>query len=303
MTTIMLNGKIVSMKEAVISIFDRGFMFGDGAYEVIRIYKNKPFYLKEHMQRLAKSLESLRIQETNLETVEQQSINLIENIKPGEATLYIQVTRGIFPFREHSYGKNQLKEDSNPFEDSFPNTKIIPTVLLLLNSYQDTNGVLRNYGCKTILYPDIRWHRCDIKSINLLGNIFAAQAAKEANVYEAIFYNSHNVITEGSHTNIFAVIDGKLKTYPNSYEILPGITKDIIIRLTKELRIPFEDKPFSSLEIKTAQEAFLTGTTTEIMPIISIDKQIIGDGKPGKITLKLRDTYQKYIAKELGIDS
>lgn len=290
-----LNGEIVPIEEAKVSVLDRGFMFGDGAYEVIRIYDGSTFATREHMERLLRSLDVLQIRGVDLAEVEKRMHNLVSQAPFRNGTVYMQITRGAFPVRKHSFGAAEgMPLEGSPFEDAPPTNLGQPTELLMVIPFRDQNAPLRESGCGTILYPDIRWKRCDIKSLNMLGGVFAAQAAKEAGVYEAIFVDENDQITEGFHTNVFAVVEDTVRTMPNGEKILPGVTRNIIADRIRELGIPFDERSFSVDELRHADEIFLTGTTTEVMPVTSINQQSVNDGTVGKVTRTLQEDFQRY---------
>lgn len=290
-----LNGNILPVEDAKVSVLDRGFMFGDGAYEVIRIYNGIAFATREHMERLLKSLDVLQIRGVDLVEMEKRVHALVSQAPFRDATVYIQITRGAFPMRKHSFGgEEEVPLDGSPFEDAPPTNLGQPTELLMVIPFRDQNAPLRDSGCATILYPDIRWKRCDIKSLNMLGGVLAAQAAKEAGVYEAIFVDDVGCITEGFHTNVFAVIGDTVRTMPNGEKILPGVTRNMIAERIRVLDIPFDERPFSTDELHNADEVFLTGTTTEVMPVTSVDHKPVHGRRIGKVTRALQEDFRLY---------
>ena len=276
MTTCYINGKYKDILKSKVSITDRGFQFSDGVYEVIAVYKNKFVDIELHLNRLIKSLNKLKIK-INLK------INQIENISKkikklnnlSNGIIYIQITRGDQHPRDHKFPKN-LK----------PNIIIysIPKDFKKINSKAKR-------GVTTSLYPDIRWLRSDIKSISLLGNSMAANHAKERKNHEAILYDEKNYITEGNSSSIWIIKKNKCITHPLNYRILKGCTRHKLINIVKKKKLKFEEKKFSIKTLLSADEVFMTSATNFVMPIIKVDKHKISDGKPGQITLHLRDEF------------
>ncbi len=273
---ILFHEKIVKRGEAVIDIEDRGYQFGDGVYEVVRVYNSRPFAMDEHLSRLQESAEKIKMQlPYPLERLRQLLLELIQTNQVQEGTLYVQITRGTAP-RNHSFPKK-----ANPFIVAYTQEVPRPTDYL-------------SKGIRAITTDDIRWLRCDIKSLNLLGAVLAKQEAVENGCQEAILIRE-DIVTEGSSTNVFAVKDGTLHTHPANHLILNGITRRITLELAKEKEIPVIEKPFTRQELYEAEEVFVTGTTMEISPVIQIDQQTIGEGKPGSLTRTLQELFEKRI--------
>jgi D-alanine transaminase len=269
-----LNGRLMPLAEARISPLDRGFLFGDAVYEVLRIYAGKPFLLEEHFSRLAHSLEAIRITGVDLNRLRRR---MLETIAAGpfvEAIVYIQITRGAAP-RSHAFPR-----------------AAVPLEFLFVDEFHDQHANHREQGVRVITHPDIRWDRCDIKSTNLLGNIQAAQAAKDAGAYEAALYLPDGTITEGTRTNLFGVLNGNLLTAPTTPTILPGITRSLILRLAQEQAIPVAERVLKLHDLPAVSELFLTGTTSEVLPVIQVDEQRIGEERPGPITRRMQAAYQ-----------
>ncbi len=274
-----LNGKRMPLADVMIPALDRGFLFGDAVYEVLRIYRGRLWLEEDHWQRLVRSLNAIRITGVDLPRLRQR---VIETIAAGpflEATAYIQITRGVAP-RHHG----------------FPAT-VSPLEFLYVQEFKDPYAQSRQTGAAVITLPDIRWDHCDIKSTNLLANILAAQTAKEAGCQEALLYLPDGTLTEGTHTSFFGVLDRALVTAPTSPAILPGITRGLILRLADESGIPVEEHVLKCDDLKLVSELFLTGTTTEILPIVRVDSQFVGNGKPGSITRRLQEAYAKAVAE------
>lgn len=270
---VYLNGEYLPRGEAKLSVDERGFFFGDGVYEVTRAVDGRLFESGRHLKRLARGLRELRLDPPiSLDEIEAVSLELLRrnDITSGEGTVYLQITRGAAPRTHH-----------------FPPPGTPCTVFLSAQRFSLPTEKRAN-GIAVVTYPDIRWSRCDIKTVNLLAAVMAKQHAVDHGVFEAIFVRE-SAITEGSHTNVFGVIDGELRTYPSSNLILPGITRDVVLEVARELGVPVNETPFHIHHLPQLQEAFLTGTTTDVMPIVSIDGTPVGDGKPGKVSMALYD--------------
>ncbi|HSH45123.1 MAG TPA: D-amino acid aminotransferase [Longimicrobiales bacterium] len=272
---VYLNGKFVPPEEAKVSVTDRGFLLADGVYEVARVYAGEPYLMAEHLERMANGLKALKIREPDLQEIEDAARRLIrENGVDGDGTVYIQVTRGAAP-RKHA----------------FPPADTPPTVYVAANPYKDHPASYFTEGVAAYLAPDNRWGRCDIKSIALLPNVMANEAAHAAGGFEALFVKD-GVVLEGSHSNLWGVRDGRLITYPASNYILPGITRARVFELAGELGIPAEEGMIFQHELYEFDELFLSGTTTEVMPVVKVDDRPIGDGKPGPVAKRLQEAYR-----------
>ncbi|MEP7382350.1 MAG: D-amino-acid transaminase [Gemmatimonadota bacterium] len=272
-SVVYLNGEYLPRSEARLSVDERGFFFGDGVYEVTRAVDGRLFESAGHMKRLARGLRELRLDlSLSLDQIEAVSLELLKrnDLTSGEGTIYLQITRGAAPRTHH-----------------FPPAGTPCTVFLSAQRFTLPHDK-RATGVAVVTYPDIRWSRCDIKTVNLLAAVMAKQHAVDHGVFEAIFVRE-SAVTEGSHTNIFGVIDGELRTYPSSNLILAGITRDVVLDLARELAIPVNETPFHIHHVPQLQECFLTGTTTDVMPVVSIDGVAVADGTPGKITTALYD--------------
>ena len=280
-SVVYLNGEFLPRSEARLSVDDRGFFFGDGVYEVTRAVDGKLFESGRHMKRLARGLRELRLEPTqSLDDIEALSLELLghNDITSGEGTVYLQITRGAAPRTHH-----------------FPPAGTPCTVFLSAQRFTVPHDK-RATGIAVITYPDIRWSRCDIKTVNLLAAVMAKQQAVDEGVFEALFVRE-SAVTEGSHTNVFGVIDGELRTYPASNLILGGVTRDVVLELARELGLPVNETPFHLHHVKDLQECFLTGTTTDVMPVVQFDGAPVGTGKPGKMTMVL---YEALAARLYG---
>lgn len=278
----LLDGKIIDLSEKIVEMEDRGYQFGDGVYEVTRVYNGRPFGLKPHMDRLYRSLRELRIPATyTFEELAEFHERLIKESGLTEAAIYLQITRGVAP-RAHAFPEN-----------------MVPRLTMTIRATK-ANVELQASGAKGAYTPDERWLRCDIKSINLLGNLLAKQRAKEVGAFEAVQIRD-GVVTEGSSSNFFILKDGVLWTHPVSNLILRGVTRTFIIeQLAPKLGLTVVEKQFDRAFADKAEEAFVCGTNTEIMPLVLMDSTQVGDGKPGPITRKLIEAYNALIVKECG---
>jgi len=279
----LVNGKLIDLNKNVVPMEDRGHQFGDGVYEVVKVYNGKCFALKPHLERLYRSLRAIRIPATyTFEELIRFHELLIEKSGIVEGAIYLQITRGT-AVRTHN----------------FP-TQVVPCLTMSIRPAGAANTQLWEHGAKIILIPDERWLRCDIKSLNLLGNILGKQQAKEAGCYEGVMVRDQHV-TEGTSSNFFVVKDDVIWTYPATHLILKGITRTIVLeQLVKELGITILEKPFTVNFVKGASEAFLSGTSTEIMPITTIDGAPVGDGLVGPITRSVQTAYTRLIDEECG---
>jgi len=278
MMTIYFNNKFKLLSDANLSPFDRGFLFADGVYESIRTYNKKLFRYEDHLERLKRSLKETRINFTELASIENIIYKLmIKNEIDDEALVYIQITRGsAFP-RTHS----------------FPKEKISPTIFISVQELKESKEEQTD-GVKVILQEDVRWLRCDIKSTSLLPVVLASQKATEANATEAILVRD-GLITEGTHTNFFAVKDETLYTAPQSKLILEGITRKVVLELCDKFKIDYCEEFIEKDDLKSFDEFFITSTTKEITPVTSIDYWTINEGNPGKITKSLQSLFKKIV--------
>ncbi len=269
---VYLNGEILDAQEAKISVFDRGFLFGDGIYEVMLQIKGSFFYGAEHLERLAACLEKINI-EFDVSSLP-HTIDLLlkaSDLRHQDCLLYIQVTRGIAP-RKHS----------------FPNSAV-PTLMLYALPF--VLPEINDKPVSVVTTRDFRWHRCDIKMTSLLGNVMANDVAIKAGHYETVFYRDGNV-TEASHSNIFFVKNSTVYTHPADAHILNGITREIVIALCHENDIAIKEKAILRDDIVKMDEAFLTGTSTQIAAIRKIDDHYYyQDNTPGPITQKLQKLF------------
>ena len=270
---VYFNDKYIPHEEVKISPFDRSFLFSDGVYEALRTYNGKLFRLQDHLERLKYSLQELEICYKDFDQLENifTKLSKINNIK-SEYSVYLQISRGVSFPRTHNYENN-----------------LTPNVFAFAKPIKD-NSIEKNSGIKVILEKDLRWLRCDIKSTSLLPSVMANQKAIRNNAFEAILFRD-DFITEGSHTNFFVVKNNKIYTAPLSNYILNGVTRKVVLEICRENKIAFSEEYIRVSNIKDYDEFFITGTTTEITPVIMIDDCIVGDGKPGNITRSIQELF------------
>jgi D-alanine transaminase len=270
---VYLNGSMVAKSEAFISPEDRGFNFADGVYEVVKYYRGKPFRYNDHLKRLKRSLREVRIDLEDLDQFEAVFKKLLESngLINQEAGIYLQITRGSHP-RIHRFPEN-----------------INPTVYAWAFPFSSKPDQLEN-GVKVITADDIRWLRCDIKSIALLPNVLYAQKAEENGAAEVIFIRN-SVVTEASHSNVMGVKDGIVYTHPDSNLILPGITKKVVMEICQANGILVIEEGIKASELEGMDEMMIVGTGSEITPVVNIDGMMVGDGKPGPVTRFIQDMF------------
>lgn len=275
MTTVFLNGSYMPKDEATISPDDRGFLLGDGLYEVTPFYEGVPFGLDRHLARLERGLEWARIEYDTAGLAEMHH-QLIERNGLGDAErsmVYMQITRGVAP-RTHY----------------FPETAVSPTIYAFAKAWNRPADDVWNRGFRSVTVPDRRWSRVDIKTICLLPNAMAFQAAKDVGADDAILVRD-GVAIEGAHQNFWAVFDGVAVTHPTTGHILPGITRGVLLEEAGKSGIPVEERPIQVEELQHADELFFTGTTGEVRPIVEVDGQPVGDGSVGSLTRRLSDLF------------
>jgi len=270
--TVYLNGQFLPGEQARISVLDRGFIFGDGVYEVWRVIDGKLFEHARHDRRLKRGLKSVEISVPDKEIDALAGVAdrlLRENdLTQGEGTFYVEITRGAAP-RTHAYPP--------------PGTK--PTVFAMVSRFEVPHA-LRETGAKAITQADVRWLRCDIKTVQLMPNVMAKQKAQAAGAMEAIFIRD-GIVTEGTHTSAFGVKNGELRTHPLSPLILPSITRELILEIAREQGVRVREEPFSDKDLFALDELFVSGTTTDVTPIVEVDGRRIGSGKPGPVSKAL----------------
>ncbi|PKM13255.1 MAG: D-amino acid aminotransferase [Gammaproteobacteria bacterium HGW-Gammaproteobacteria-3] len=271
--TVYLNGHYLPLSDAKISVLDRGFLFGDGIYEVIPAYNGRLFRLHEHLLRLKNSLSHIRLANPHSAGQWAEILQPLLTQDP-EQYIYLQITRGVAPKRDHAFPEHTQ-----------------PTVFAMCSPITPFAG--RNAGIKAVTLDDNRWGLCNIKAITLLANILLRQSAVDQGAAEAILHKD-GYVTEGAASNVFAVIDGILTTPPNGADILPGITRDVILELASANHIPTRETVISLEALQMASEIWLASSTREIIPVVQLDAQLVADGKPGPVWKKIHQLFQAF---------
>jgi D-alanine transaminase len=271
---IYLNGKIVSAAEAVISINDRGFLFGDSVYEVIRSYSGRLWALERHLRRLERSLAAIEITSVDIAQVGRAIEECCRASAFPNALVYLQITRGAAP-RAHVYPAD-----------------LQPTILITVRDIRPIVQRVSPDGVAALTAPDLRWRRCDIKSTNLLPNVLAQTRARAHGADEAILIDADGCITEASSNSVFWVEQRRLFTTPAGPEILPSITRDFIVEIARDEAIPLLVERVPLDRFRKASEVLLVGTTHEVCPVISLDGQPVGDGKAGPLSRRLQAAFR-----------
>jgi D-alanine transaminase len=281
----VLNGRLMPLSRAMVSVEDRGYTFGDGVYEVVRVYRGKPFLLREHLERLARSAEAIGLPLTPRPARWERWVKqAVTASRYDEAKVYFSFTRGVAP-REHAFPAS-------------PKPTCLITVRPVAPSSPASHDPHRGVGVVTM--PDLRWGRCDIKSLNLLPNILAKQEAKRRGAFEAVLVRTGVGVTEGASSNLFAVLrDGTVRTPPTGPTILTGVTREAVIAVARQEGVKVVEAPLDLDTVNTAAELFLTGTLTEIAPITRWDDRMVGDGLPGPVTRRLMRSFQAWIDAQL----
>ena len=279
MSTVYLNGEFIPHERALVSVDDRGFLFADGIYEVTPAFWGTLFRIERHVERMRLGLAELRIDfdPKSLIDVHRRLLAANDLENKEAAIVYFQITRGVAP-RAHA----------------FPTTAVCPTVYGFAKELERVPRAVWEKGFTATTVLDRRWERPDIKTIGLLPNCLALQTALEAGSTDALL-GKDGVALEGSHNNFFAVLDGTVSTHPATNHILNGITREYVLELSRELELPVEERPIQLEELARAEEAFFTGTTTEIRPTVRIDDRPVGDGRVGPVAKRLMDAYQEEV--------
>jgi len=279
--TVYLNGEYLPQEQAHISPFDRGFLFADGVYEVVRYYGGKPLAMAEHLQRLAESMAQVGIvlpgESGGLDHISDRLVDL--NDCP-DCYVYWQVTRGAAE-RDHR----------------FPDPPVEPTVFAFAKAMSPLGSFDDARPMTAITHPDTRWKRCGIKSVSLLPNVLARQAAAEAGCDEAILVRSDGCVTEGTARSVLAVCDGEIHTHPADGSILGSITRKIVLQLARDCGQAVVEAPFTVEQMRAADELILVGTTTEVKPLVEVDGQTIGRGER-RVTRQLAEAFAEHVRRE-----
>lgn len=282
MTIAYLNGDYLPIEEARVSVLDRGFLFGDGVYEVIPAYGGRLFRLAQHLKRLQNSLDAILIPNplTDADWERVLSELLARNAEKahptGDQSVYLQVTRGVAQKRDHQFPE-----------------KIVPTVYAVSNPLPAVDPTLAERGAAAVTLPDNRWLRCNIKAITLLPNVLFRQQAVEAGAAEAILVRDGRVI-EGSASNVFLVREGRLHTPPIGQHLLPGITRDLILELAVANGVPCDEHDIPEDWLRDADEIWVTSSIREILPITRLDDKPVGTGQPGPVWRRMKAIFQEY---------
>lgn len=277
MTKVLINEHLVDEQDASVPYNDRGYVFGDGIYEYIRTYNNNIFTAKPHFERLLRSAKEIGLElKYNVEELTELIQELLAANGVVNGGVYIQVTRGAAP-RDHA----------------FPTPSVEANVMAFTKTYDRPYKLLEE-GINAITTEDIRWLRCDIKSLNLLGNVLAKERAVKYNAQEAIQHRG-DIVTEGSSSNVYAIKAGEIYTHPVNNYILNGITRMVIKDIAQEKGIPFNEGKFTVDFLRNADEIIVSSTSIEVMPVVKLDGEQVGDGEVGPITKSLQEGFNRYI--------
>ena len=273
---VYFNGEFLPKEQVHVSPDDRGFLFGDGVYDVTLTYGGRLFRIDDHLQRMANGLKALEITGIDVDGLGTVGKELIKrnNLDSYSQALYLQVTRGVARRTHH-----------------FPTTDIPPTVYATISPFARKGDP--EHGAPIITVPDVRWSRCDIKSICLLPNCLANQKAKEQGAHEAFFVRDGAVL-EGAASSFFAVFDGVVSTPPLTNYVLPGVTRKVVLELCAKHEIPTRLESVFQQHLLDADELFIAGTTTEVVPVTAVDGIPVGDGKPGPVARKISELFTRY---------
>lgn len=278
MTKILVNDVLVEEQDAKVAYNDRGYNFGDGIYEYVRLYDNKLFTAKEHFERLLRSAQEIGLDiDYTVESLTELVRKLAEANGVTDGGVYMQITRGAAP-RDHA----------------FPTPPVAPVLTAFTKSYERPYEELKN-GVSVVTTDDVRWLRCDIKSLNLLGNVLAKEYATKYNAEEAIQHRD-GIVTEGASSNVYAIKDGVVHTHPANNLILNGITRRVIQWICDDENITFNEEPFTVEFLKAADEVIISSTSAEVMPVVTIDGEPVNGGQVGPITRQLQEGFERYIA-------
>jgi D-alanine transaminase len=274
-----VNGVITSLDDAKVSFLDRGYLFGDGVYEVLKVCNSRIFAIKEHLDRLDRSMEAIRIRPTwNRSELDGLIRDLAAKSELLDARIYIQVTRGVGPRKQEF------------------SSELTPTLAIFIAPLQPFPEETRKTGVKAITVADERWAHPHIKTLNLLPNVLARQQAEEAGAFEAILIRDGGLVTECSSSNVFAVINDTIITPPTDGRILPGVTRDLLLRAAREANYSVKEDYLVLPELQSATEIFITNTGVEILGVVELDSKLVGNGAPGRITEGL---YQLFVSRWL----
>lgn len=273
---VYLNGKFMPIEDAYIPVLDRGFIFGDGVYEVIPVYSQQPFRLAEHLRRLQYSLDKIRI--TNPHSAAEWTRlagEIIQRNAGEDQSVYLQITRGVAK-RDHAFPKDAK-----------------PTVFMMSSPLVTPASQLVESGVACVTAPDYRWLNCDIKSVSLLGNCMLRQLSADVGATETILFRDGQ-LTEASSSNVFVVRDGVLLTPPKDHLVLPGITYDVVLEIAGAREFQVEVRAVTEAEVRGADEIWVTSSTKEVLAVTTLDGKPVGDGKPGMLFRRMHALYQTF---------
>jgi D-alanine transaminase len=279
-----VNGRYLPQREAAVNVEDRGYQFGDGVYEVVHVYDGRFIDEDRHLARLERSLKEIRLtQPMSLTSLRRVLREVVARNRVREGLVYIQVTRGVSR-RDHP----------------FPTKPVPPAIVVTTRRLPPFPKDVGRWQAAAITTPDLRWARCDIKSVGLLPNVLARQAAREQGAYEAILVNAEGMVTEGAATSVWIVDrNGTLRTRHLDHVILPGCTRGSLIALMREAGIAFEERAFSADELRAARETFVTSATSYVRPIVRLDGKPVGDGDVGPVTRRLFELFARHVQGDL----
>jgi len=274
---VYLNGEFKAIADACVSVLDRGFLFGDGVYEVIPAYGGNLLRLQSHLQRLQNSLDGIRLKNPMSDQAWAQMLQQLLHKNTGtDQSLYLQVTRGVTGKRDHN----------------FPD-KVTPTVFAMSNRLLTLPPAVAEQGIEAVTLDDIRWRACNIKTTALLANTLLQQQATDKGAGESILIRDGKA-TEGASSNVFAVLNGTIVTPPEGPLLLPGITRDLVLELAREHGMPAQESEITESELRSASEIWMTSSTREIVPVLKLDGRQVGEGKAGPLWHKMIKIYQQY---------
>lgn len=274
--TVYLNGEWLPLGEARVSVLDRGFMLGDGVYELIPVYLRKSFRLDEHLRRLQRSLDGIRLANPLSDAQWREVIEQVIGVhEADDQSVYLQVTRGVAP-RDHAFPANTP-----------------PTVLVMSNPLSRPDPAQFEHGVCAISTIDIRWQHCDLKTLNLLPNVLAKQKAVDAGCVECIMFRD-GVMSEGAASNIFVVKDGVILAPMKDHRVLPGVTYDVVLELARANGMKYEVRDIVEAEVRQADELWLTSSSREVQAIVQLDDKPVGSGKPGPVYRRMYALYQDF---------
>jgi len=275
MQTAMIGEEILPYEKLEPVYLDRAFYFGDGVYEVLRSYNGKIFALEDHLRRFSRSLAAIGIERVNIDDVRRRVLEAFAKADIANARIYFHITRGSAA-RSHTWTDD-----------------IKPNFFLTITALGDDTAAKKN-GIIVSTFPDWRWKRCDIKSLNLLANVLARQDSAKKGAEEAILVDENGLITEGAGSSFFAVLHNTLQTAPLTSNILPSITRDYVLRAARAVNLPVVEKPITPQEAKSADELFIAVTTRDIVPVVKFDDALIANGRPGRHTRALAERFRQY---------